>query len=575
MNSPEWIFIVGGCIGACLNGAVQPAFAVVFSEVIGVYAKCLDEQEEEVLFYSIMFLVIGVVAALAMFFQGFMFGLSGEGLTMRLRQLTFRALLRQEMAYFDDDKNNTGALTTRLSTEASAVQGATGARLGTAFQSLAAIGTGVIIGFIYSYKLTFLILAFMPFIVISGYLQMKVMTGFSGEGQEALEAAGKVSTEAISNIRTVASLCREETFAHNYEELTSKPHKDSMKKAHVFGIAFSFTMSLIFFTYSASFYVGAYLVKEDGLEFKNMFKVFSAIVFGAMSIGEASHFAPDYGKAKSAANRLFHLFDREPEIDSSSTSGQKPASCSGSLEFRDVHFVYPSRPTVPVLQGLNLGVEQGKTMALVGSSGCGKSTSVQLIERFYDPAEGSVLLDGVDTRDLNIAWLRSQIGIVSQEPILFDTSIRENIAYGDNEREIPMAEIIEAARKANIHSFIDSLPEGYDTNVGEKGTQLSGGQKQRIAIARALMRNPKILLLDEATSALDTESEKVVQEALDRAQEGRTSITIAHRLSTIQNSDQIVVITNGHVAEAGTHAELLANKELYYKLSSAQNKRKE
>uniref|UniRef100_X2B039 Bile salt export pump n=1 Tax=Capitella teleta TaxID=283909 RepID=X2B039_CAPTE len=544
LNAPEWYYIIGGCLGATVSGAIQPAFAVIFSEILG-----------------------------ALFFT-----LSGERLTKRVRQLTFRAMLRQEIGYFDLDKNNVGALTTRLSTEASAVQGATGTRLGTAFQSMASVGAGIVIGFVYSWKLTLLILGFLPFLVVGGILQMKVMQGYSGKGQEALEGAGKIAIEAIENIRTVASLTREKTFSQDYERLTRKPFKDSMKNAHLLGFTFSFTMSIMFFAHAAIFSLGAHLIKEDGLSFADMFKVFGSIVFGAMAIGQASHFAPDYGKGKAAAARLFALLDREPEIDSFSTEGQKPSACKGVVEFKDVKFSYPTRSTVPVLRGLDLEVLMGKTVALVGSSGCGKSTSVQMMERFYDPAEGTVLVDGMDVRNLNISWLRSQIGIVSQEPVLFDCSIRENIAYGDNSRQVPMVEIIEAARNANIHTFIESLPEviheysGYETNVGNKGTQLSGGQKQRVAIARALIRNPKILLLDEATSALDTESEKVVQEALDRAQEGRTSIVIAHRLSTIQNADLIVVIHNGRVAEQGSHAELIALRGIYHKLSNTHAK---
>jgi len=217
---------------------------------------------------------------------------------------------------------------------------------------------------------------------------------------------------------------------------------------------------------------------------------------------------------------------------------------------------------------------RGQTFSLVGSSGCGKSTTVQLLERFYDTMGGQVLTDGSNVRQLNVSWMRAQIRLVSQEPVLFDCSLRENIAYGDNSREVSMEEVIEAARQANIHSFIQSLPDGYDTTAGDRGAQLSGGQKQRVAIARALLRNPKILLLDEATSALDTESEKIVQEALDRAQLGRTSIVIAHRLSTIQNANCIVVFNNGRVAERGTHSELMALKGLYYKLNLAQGHKK-
>jgi ABC-type multidrug transport system fused ATPase/permease subunit len=303
-----------------------------------------------------------------------------------------------------------------------------------------------------------------------------------------------------------------------------------------------------------------------------MFKVFSAILFGAMAAGQASSFAPDYGKAKASAARLFALFDRVPPINSSSEAGEKLPDIQGAVELQGVRFQYPSRPDVRVLRGLDITVKPGQVVALVGSSGCGKSTVVQLIERFYDPAEGHVLIDGHPSTELHLQWLRRQIGIVSQEPVLFDCSIRDNIAYGDNFREVTMQEIVEAARKANIHNFIESLPQGYETNVGDKGAQLSGGQKQRVAIARALVRSPKILLLDEATSALDTESEKVVQEALERAQEGRTSIVIAHRLSTIQNADCIIVIHGGRVAEVGTHSELLARKGIYHRLNTRQQR---
>ncbi|CAF1193652.1 unnamed protein product, partial [Didymodactylos carnosus] len=293
--------------------------------------------------------------------------------------------------------------------------------------------------------------------------------------------------------------------------------------------------------------------------------VFNCVVFGAQSVGQAASLVPDYSKATESASNILDLFAIKPKIDNGSTDGEQIANFNGEIEFDGVYFVYPNRPEAIVLRNLKLKIKPG-------SSGCGKSTTVQLLERFYDAVVGRLLLDSKDVRSLNLQWYRSQIGIVSQEPILFDVSIRENIAYGDTSREVPMNEIIEAAKNANIHNFIEQLPLGYDTNCGSKGTQLSGGQKQRIAIARALVRNPKILLLDEATSALDQESETVVQEALDRAQQNRTSITIAHRLSTIQNADLICVIRHGRVVESGRHNELLAKQGYYFKLAQSKLK---
>ncbi|KAK2176084.1 hypothetical protein NP493_686g01047 [Ridgeia piscesae] len=623
LNSPEWPYITGGLATALIMGAQNPCFAIVFSEFLDVFRRPdLDEQKRLSNLYSLMFFVIAVVAGTAMFFQIFLFTVSGQYLTLRLRRTVFRSLLRQEIGYFDDPRRATGALVTRLSTDASAVHGASGVKLASTLQGGVSVIAGVLIGFFYSWELTLAILAFAPFLVMGGSLQVKMMSGNTGRSQSALEGAGQVATESMSSIRTVASLGKEEHFVNEYKKLTDIPYKRSLRMAHVIGLAFSFSQSLIYIVYGVSFYFGAWLIEHRGLQFVDVFKVFGAIVFGAMGMGQASSFVPDYAKAKSAAARIFHIIDRVPEIDAFSTDGLKPqSSTQGAVELQEVQFRYPSRPTVAVLKDMSIVIEPGKTVALVGRSGCGKSTIVQLLERFYDPNQGTLLIDGRRLGDYNLTWLRSQIGLVSQEPVLFNCSIAENIAYGDNSREVSMDEIIEAARQANIHNFIVSLPQvmvpsvqhpqlhclpasgngsfcptsttslspylrlwfledyihnffvslpqGYETNVGDKGVQMSGGQKQRIAIARALVRNPKILLLDEATSALDTESEKIVQDALDRAQQGRTSIVIAHRLSTIQNADCIFFIKHGRIVEMGTHSQLVAKKGAYFELNNS------
>uniref|UniRef100_A0A8C7N2L8 ATP-binding cassette, sub-family B (MDR/TAP), member 11a n=1 Tax=Oncorhynchus kisutch TaxID=8019 RepID=A0A8C7N2L8_ONCKI len=500
-NKSEWPYMLLGSIGAAINGSVNPIYAILFSQILGTFSiRDLDEQRAQINGICILFCAVAVTSFFSLFLQGYAFGKSGELLTRRLRKVGFQAMLKQEVGWFDDPRNSPGALTTRLATDASMVQGATGSQIGMIVNSLTNIGASFIIAFSFSWKLSLVVVCFLPLIGLSGVFQAKMLTGFANEDKKAMEAAGQVSSEALANIRTIAGLCKESTFVETYEQQLEAPYKSAKKKANIYGICFAFAQCVIFMAYAASFRYGGYLVSSERLHYLVVFRVISAIVISGTALGKASSFTPDYAKAKIAAAQFFKLLDRVPKINIFSTR---------ELEFINCKFTYPTRPDIQVLNGLLVSVKPGQTLAFVGCSGCGKSTSVQLLERFYDPDEGRVLIDGRPSHTVNVPFLRAQIGIVSQEPVLFDCSIAENIQYGDNTRRMSMEEIVDAAKKAYLHDFVMTLPDKYETPVGAQGSQLSRGQKQRIAIARAIVRNPKILLLDEATSALDTESEKV------------------------------------------------------------------
>ncbi|CAF5107781.1 unnamed protein product, partial [Rotaria sp. Silwood1] len=437
MNKPEWLLIICGCIAAFFVGTLNPSFGIIRTKFIMIFQECDENvQNRQVFLYTLLFVGLAIVGFIFQLLYSFMFAYSGEILIKRLRSETFRAILRQEIAFFDQEKHTTGTLCTRLATEATAVQDASGVRFGFLCQNLVSLGMGIIVGFVFSWQLTLLTFAFLSLMIVGSYLQIRLTSSFERKDEQFIGDAGKLTVEAIQNIRTVAQLTKEDHFYNEYSRL----------------------LNIIY-------------------------RIFNAVTFTVETACEAIILSPNYGKAINAAEKIFELLNRKPLINNESKDGDEIPNFTGQLEFDGIYFVYPNRFESIILRDFKLNIKAGQKLALVGASGCGKSTTMQLIQRFYDANIGHLLVDSKDIRSLNLQWYRSQISIVSQEPVLFDRSIRENIAYGDNNREnIPLDEIIQAAKISNIHNFIQQLPDGYETNCGPKGIQLSGGQKQRIGM---------------------------------------------------------------------------------------------
>ena len=563
LNAGEWFFILLGCLGAATAGASWPVSALVFSKVTVVLGN--PNNSSEVTFWSLMFVVVGVGALLGNLFQLGFLQLSGEKLTRKLRSQSFRALLRQEIGYFDHDENAVGAVTTRLSRDASQVQGLCGGTLGVITMTIGAVATGLVISFSGCWKLALVVLAMLPLMIFAGYFQMKLMTGFDSESKKEFISAGTVATEAVDNINTISPLGIQDEFLDRYNNTLVTPLNNGDKGALVSGVAFGFSELFMFCMWAVAFWVGAVFYDPVTCGFEGIMMAITGLLFAGITLGNTSQFAPDIGAARVSATHIFRLLDRETKIDAELHGNSAPA-VQGAFDMKDVKFEYPTRPDVPVLRGMSFSVKPGKTLALVGESGCGKSTVVSLIQRFYDVRTGTIDFDGENLKQMDLQELRSHMAFVQQEPDLFNRTVKENIAYGlpkDGSVVLTDDMIIEAAKAANAHDFIMKLPKQYDTEVGERGGNLSGGQKQRVAVARSMVRNPKILLLDEATSALDAVSEKVVQEALDSARRGRTTIVIAHRLSTVKNADAIAMVERGTVVEFGTHEQLVAKNGKY------------
>ncbi|KAM5568564.1 ABC transporter B family member 11-like [Rosa sericea] len=559
LNKTEIPILLLGSIAAAICGAIFPIFGVLISSVIKTFFDQPHQLRKDSKFWALIFVVIGVVALLAHPVRAYFFAVAGCKLIRRVRSLCFEKVIYMEASWFDEAEHSSGALGARLSGNAASLRGLVGDALSLAVMHASTTIAGLVIAFLANWQLAFIILLMLPLLGISGYFQIEVLKGLSANAKKMYEDASQVATDAVGSIRTIASFCAEEKIIKLYQTKCEGPIKAGIRQGIVSGMGFGLSLFLLFSVYACSFYAGARLVGAGKTTFPDVFRVFFALTMTAVALSQQGSLAPDASKGKSSAASIFAILDRKSKIDASDNSGTTIENLKGEIEFYHVSFKYPNRPNVPIFQDLCLTIHYGKTVALVGESGSGKSTVISLLQRFYDPDSGHITLDGTEMQTLQLKWLRQQMGLVSQEPLLFNDTIRANIAYG-KEGSATEAEIIAAAELANAHKFISSLQQGYDTIVGERGVQLSGGQKQRVAIARAIMKAPKILLLDEATSALDAESEKVVQDALDRVMVDRTTVVVAHRLSTIKGADLIAVVKNGVIAEKGKHETLIGIK---------------
>ncbi|CAF3873275.1 unnamed protein product [Rotaria sp. Silwood1] len=493
----------------------------------------------------IFMIIIGCIHLISAYAQMTLFNIIAERQSRTIRQTLFQSILKKDIVFFDAQQ--TGELNSLLTDNINQIRDGIGDKLCTLINKLATVISSVIIGFVKGWKLTLVLLSIVPVLVVSFIVTYKVIVKRTAAELKAYGKAGAIAEEVISSIRTVLSYNGQEKEIHRYAQSLDDAKQCAIKRKLANGITTAIQLFFVYNLFALGFWYGAKLIHKENYTIGIVYTVFMTIFNAIFSLELIS---PQYEaliQAQTAAYHVQQVIDEPSKINSDSEKGLVKDDLIGDIHFSNVNFSYPSRKDVPVLTNLSFDVKNGQTVALVGSSGSGKSTCIQLLQRFYDPDSGSIIIDGTEVNQYNLKWLRQHIGVVSQEPILFHATIRENILFGRD--SATNEEIIQAAKVANAHNFIMTLPDEYDTQVGERGATLSGGQKQRIAIARALIRNPKILLLDEATSALDNESEKIVQDALDQAAEGRTTLVIAHRLSTIRNADKIIVMQKGETIE--------------------------
>eukprot|EP00257_Ricinus_communis_P014094 XP_015571690.2 putative ABC transporter B family member 8 [Ricinus communis] len=576
LNSPEWKQGLMGSLSAIAFGAVQPFYALTIGGMIAAFfAPSHEEMHARIRTYSSIFCSLSLISIIVNLVQHYNFAYMGERLTERIRIRMLEKVLTFETAWFDEEKNSSGALCSRLSNEASMVKSLVADRVSLLVQTTSAVTIAMIMGLVVAWKLALVMIAVQPLTILCFYTRKVLLSTITTNFVKAQNHSTQIAAEAVHNHKIVTSFGSTQKVLQLFDDAQEEPRKEARKKSWLAGIGMGSAQCLTFMSWALDFWYGGTLVQKREISAGDVFKTFFILVSTGKVIAEAGSMTSDLAKGSTAVASVFQILDRQsliPVVSSSNAkdgaSGTKLEKLTGRIEMKRIDFAYPSRPETLILRQFCLEVKSGTSIGLVGKSGCGKSTVIGLIQRFYDVERGSVQVDGMDIRELDILWYRRHTALVSQEPVLYSGSIRDNIVFG--KLDAGENEVVEAARAANAHEFISSLKDGYETECGERGVQLSGGQKQRIAIARAIIRNPTILLLDEATSALDVQSEQVVQEALDRTMIGRTTVVVAHRLNTIKKLDSIAFVADGKVVEQGTYSQLKNKRGAFFNLATLQ-----
>lgn len=554
------LFLLASGVG---NLAFPRAAGILFDEALlrAVDGKVDLAQVDRLAWVLVL---IFAATALASALRFMLFSRAGERIVARLRGDLYAAILRQEIGFFDTQK--TGELSSRLSSDTTVLQATVTANVSMVLRNAVQAFGALAMLLVTSVKLTTLMLAVVPPVALSAVWYGRRVRRLAKEAQDALAKASEVAVESLSGIRTVRSFAAEEKELGRYQSAIGHSLTLAFHRIRLSGSFFGVASFAAFTAAAMVFWYGARMVAAGALSAGGLISFLFYTMQLAFGLSALAELWTDVQRAAGAADRVFELLHRTPAIPLQ--GGETLPRPEGEVRFERVTFAYPSRPEVKVLEDFSLTLEAGRVVAIVGPSGAGKSTIASLLYRLYDPASGQLTLDGHPYQSLDASWLRRQIGVVAQEPLLFSASVSDNIRYG--RPEATADEVEAAARLANAHQFIAGFPEGYATLVGERGVQLSGGQKQRVAIARAVLKDPRILILDEATSALDAENEHLVKEAIERLMRGRTTLVIAHRLSTVRDAHRVVVLDRGQVAQSGTHASLVAEDGPYRRLVEKQ-----
>ncbi|KAF2133556.1 leptomycin B resistance protein pmd1 [Dothidotthia symphoricarpi CBS 119687] len=599
--------IAVGLVSSVFSGALIIGEALIFGNLVELLndTSRSDGLTSNISFYCLMFFVLSIIAFVSHSCGKTAFGIVSERLVLRIRDISFRTILKQDIAWFSKPGHSHHALMAKINMDSGSISGLSGVILGTILSITTSVVGGIILAHIVAWRIAIVLLAAVPVMVLAGFLRLRILAMAEEHHQTAYNDAASLASEATSSMHIVAAFGLEQRILEKYQEAIRKPYEEHLRSSILGNIMFAFSLSVTYLVYSLAYWWGSKQVRNGNYTQRDFFIVLPALLFSAQAAGQLFSLAPEITRAKAAAQSVFSLHDERPSIivesisldysisepaadtdalltSSSATYGtfnglasssaiQDSPSIRGELEFRGVSLHYESRPNVPALNNVSFLIRQGEYVAFVGRSGAGKSSTVHLIERFFDPSYGQVFLDGRDIRGEAVQNHRARLALVEQEPDLFPGTVKFNIGLGKRPgTEVSGEDIVRVAKECELHEFIMSLPEGYNTQVGAHGSKLSGGQRQRLAIARALIRDPEILLLDEATSQLDANTEKEIRKAIAAASKGRTTIMIAHRLASVQHADRIFVFDAGRIVEQGRHDELVSMGGVYAAMVGAQ-----